>query len=277
VDKRSRSERVVTMTKILCSNPYRLFSLGYFMEMFGTAKSTVSEDLAVVRTAMEDSDTGQVVTVAGAAGGVRYIPRLGKAAMAANLERLAQQLAVPERVIPGGYLYMADLICDPAVAAWIGEAFATVFANRVPDYVVTIETKGIPLALMTARALGVPMVVIRDEGKVTEGSAVSINYTSGSTRRIRTMALARRALPLGARVLLIDDFMKAGGTARGMQDLMAEFHAAVLGIGVLVSTTEPVRKMVEDYVSLLELAELDEQDRRVHLRPGRLVPAFARD
>jgi purine operon repressor len=32
------------------------------------------------------------------------------------------------------------------------------------------------------------------------------------------MSLARRALKEGSRVLIIDDFMKAGGTVQGMRD-----------------------------------------------------------
>jgi purine operon repressor len=77
------------------------------------------------------------------------------------------------------------------------------------------------------------------------------------------MSLARRALPTGAKVLIIDDFMKAGGTAKGMADLMKEFKAEVLGMGVLVDTKEPENKLVDSYLGLLELVELDEKNEKV--------------
>ena len=48
------------------------------------------------------------------------------------------------------------------------------------------------------------------------------------------MTLARRSIEPGARVFIVDDFMKAGGTIRGMIDLLAEFEAELVGIGVLV-------------------------------------------
>ena len=140
-----------------------------------------------------------------------------------------------------------------------------------PDYLVTIETKGIPLALATAKAFNVPLVIIRDNSKVTEGSSVSINYVSGSTRRIQTMALARRSLQPGAKVLLIDDFMKAGGTAQGMQALMAEFKAEVLGLGILVGTVAPQEKLVDNYLALLELEALDEKEKNILIRPGEWI------
>ena len=44
------------------------------------------------------------------------------------------------------------------------------------------------------------------------------------------MSLARRNLPEGSKVLIIDDFMKAGGTVQGMKDLLHEFNAEVVGV-----------------------------------------------
>ena len=40
---------------------------------------------------------------------------------------------------------------------------------------------------------------------------------------------------------------------KGMKDLMHEFGAKVIGTGVFISTTKPQQKMVEDYISLIEL------------------------
>ena len=54
-----------------------------------------------------------------------------------------------------------------------------------------METKGIPAALMAAQALGVPLVIARRSSKVYEGSAVNINYVSGSSAHIETMSLSR--------------------------------------------------------------------------------------
>ena len=53
------------------------------------------------------------------------------------------------------------------------------------------------------------------------------------------MSLSRRALSPGMKVVIVDDFMKAGGSARGLVDLVGEFGAEVAGIGVLVETAEP--------------------------------------
>jgi purine operon repressor len=155
--------------------------------------------------------------------------------------------------------------------AQVGELFMTSLAPLAPDFIMTVETKGIPLAFMTARAFNLPLVTVRRGSKVTEGPSVSINYVTGSARRIQTMSLPRRAIPTGARVLVIDDFMKAGGTARGMMDLAQEVGATVVGTGVLVATAQPERKLVDDYLTLLILHEVDEHNKKTDIRPASLV------
>lgn len=258
MDRMKRAERLVAVTQVLMAQPNVLIPLSILAERFGAAKSTISEDLLAVKDSLRYSGQGRLETVAGAAGGVRYIQELGAQEATQFLVDLATKLSTNKRVLAGGFLYMTDLLFDPAVLRLLGLIFAGAFRKKCPDAVVTIETKGIPLALVTADALGLPMVIIRHGNKVTEGSSVSINYISGSSRRIQTMSLSRRALEAGKRVLIIDDFMKAGGTARGMISLMKEFEAEVVGIGVLMEDRMgPESKLVEDYLALLQLKELD--------------------
>ncbi|MFZ7104737.1 MAG: pur operon repressor [Peptococcaceae bacterium] len=266
MEKWRRSERMVLMTKILLESPHQLFTLGYFADLFQSAKSSISEDLSIIKDTLRQTGQGNLETVPGAAGGVKLLPYYSLAIEIEFLNKLAHKLSDSQRILPGGYLYMTDVIYDPSIVARLGAIFAHKFKGREPDYIVTVETKGIPLALMTAKSFNVPLVIIRDDSRVTEGSAVSINYVSGSTKKIGTMSLARRALKPEARVIIIDDFMKAGGTAKGMIDLMKEFKAEVLGMGVLVDTREPLNKVVEDYFGLLELVELDEKHEKVLLK-----------
>ena len=162
---------------------------------------------------------------------------------------------------------MSDVLGRPEVLDTAGKLFASRFQDSGAEFVVTVETKGIPLAVATARFLNVPMVVVRRDHKVTEGSAVSINYVSGS-RRIQTMSLSRRSMPQGTKVLIIDDFMKAGGTAKAVVDLMQEFSVDVVGCGVFIDTTEPQQKLIKDYLSLATLQEVDEETRQVKVVPG---------
>ncbi|MCR4443039.1 MAG: pur operon repressor [Peptococcaceae bacterium] len=268
MEKWRRSERVAVMTKYLLERPNTLVSLNHFTSFFKAAKSSISEDISIMRDVFQKAGLGRIETQAGAGGGMIYYPHVGKKEASAFISDLVRRMADPGRILPGGFLYMTDIIFDARVAQKVGEIFAQRFLELEPQYVVTIETKGIPLALMTARALNRPLVIIRDAGRVTEGSAVSLNYVTGSSRQIRTMSLSRRALPVESRVIIIDDFMKAGGTARGMVDLLSEFKSTVLGIGVLVDTGVPEKKLVSDYYSLLKLVEVNEQEKKIVIIPN---------
>ena len=138
----------------------------------------------------------------------------------------------PARLLPGGYLYMTDILADPAIVQNVGRMIASKYINTSVDVVMTVATKGIPIAYSVANYLNVPVVIVRRDSLVTEGPTVSINYVSGSTNRIQTMVLAKRSLAQGSNVLIVDDFMKAGGTVNGMVSMLEEFRANVAGIAV---------------------------------------------
>lgn len=251
--KFKRTERIGAIVKILSDNPNKIFTLSYFTSKFNSAKSTISEDLIVVKNVFEKLELGQVITISGAAGGVKYIPKTSKSENEEFLLKLCQEIKDPSRVLSGGFLYLIDLIYDPRIASKIGKIFASNIDYSEADYVVTMETKGIPMALMTAKAMNLPLVIIRKDTKVSEGPTLSMTYVSGNNSKVESMSLPRKAVKPGSKVILIDDFMRGGGTIKGMMQLMNEFGAEVIGKGVFISTTNPIEKMVDDYISLIQI------------------------
>lgn len=269
MNKWKRSARIVDMTRQLIQHPHRLIPLSTFAERYDTAKSSISEDLTIIHEVMSATGQGGLETLAGAAGGVRYIPGMDRKTAEEVMIILCRELSNPDRILPGGFLYMSDLLGQPALLRDIGQIWASVFAKKQVNAVVTVETKGIPLALAAAMHLGVPVAIVRQGNRVTEGSVVTVNTVSGSSRRIRTLSLSRRSLKEGSRVLIIDDFMKAGGTIRGMIDLLSEFQADVVGAGVLVESAVQER-LVENVVSLAKIKSIDEKKRTVDVQLGNL-------
>lgn len=266
--KLKRSARLVEMTQYLLVRPHSLIPLTTFAERYGSAKSSISEDLAIIKEVFEEEGLGELHTLAGAAGGVKFTPKVPKAASMHILEEIRQVLEQPDRLLPGGYLYMSDILGQPNLINEVGKLFATAFADRELDVVMTVETKGIPLAYATASFLNLPVVIVRRDNRVTEGSAVSINYVSGSTKRIQTMTLGRRALKEQSKVLIIDDFMRAGGTIQGMIDLLREFKASVEGVGVLIESAEVDEHLIEDYISVAKLSAADPKTKQISVVPG---------
>ncbi len=269
MDKIKRNERLGALTKILTDTPNRIHTLGEFCELFGSAKSTISEDIDLISASFERFDLGRVETVAGAAGGVRYRAIPSKKKVARVLSEISSRLSEPGRMLPGGFLYTSDITAESDIAQQMGEILAAQYYDRQPHFVLTMETKGIPIALMTARMLDVPLVIARRDSRAYEGSAVKINYIAGlGSERIETMALTRRAVQPGQRALIIDDFMKGGGTLQGMVDLMKEFLAEVVGVGVMIATATPAEKRVNGAKALLVLEGFDRETGRAIVHPS---------
>ena len=263
--KFKRTERIGAIVKILSDNPNKIYTLSYFTETFNAAKSTISEDLLVVKNVFEKLQLGKVITISGAAGGVKYIPKTSIQENQNFLMELCEKISSPDRILSGGFLYLIDLIYDPTIVSKIGKIFASNIDYSDADYVVTMETKGIPMALMTAKAMNLPLVIIRKDMKVSEGSTLSMTYVTGDNSKVQSMSLPRKALKPDSKVIIIDDFMRGGGTIKGMIDLMTEFGAEVVGTGVFISTTQPEEKMVKNYISLIEL---DVQGDKISVQPN---------
>ena len=261
-----RSERLVLMTRILTNTPNIVHNFAEFCEMFDVAKSTVSEDVDLIAGAMKLSGKGVVETISGAAGGVMYRSCYSKDEAARILSEIAKILSMPGRLLPGGFLYTSDVVSDPKYTRQMGEIIAQKYYDNLPDFVLTMETKGIPFALMIAQALNVPLVIARRDSRAYEGSAVKINYLSGSrNEKLDTMAISRRAVKAGQKALIADDFAKGGGTLKGMREMMTECQIEVIGVEVMIKTLEPKEKLCENVSALLTLKGTDRLSNSCHV------------
>ncbi len=268
MDRIRRNERMAALTRILTSSPNRIFTLSHFCELFGAAKSTMSEDIDILKDVLRTFGLGTLETVTGAAGGVRFRATTSREDALTFVTSLCGELATPARVLPGGFLYLSDILSTPELTRRMGVIIAEQYYDAAPDFVLTMETKGIPVALMTADSLGVPLVIARRSSKVYEGSAVNINYVSGSAGHIETMSLSRRAVKEGQRALIVDDFLKAGGTAKGMVDLMREFSVEVVGTAFVMATATPEAKRIQGEKALMVMDVQPDDPTSIRVTPA---------
>lgn len=266
--KWKRSERLVDMTRHLLESPHEIIPLTFFSDRYNAAKSSISEDLSIIKETFEERGAGKLVTVSGAAGGAKFIPQSSEAEVREVMYYLIEELSHADRLLPGGYLFMTDLLGNPRFMDRVGKVFASAYADVEIDAIMTVATKGIPIAHAIARHLNVPVVVVRRDSKVTEGPTVSINYVSGSTRRIQSMVLSKRSMKSGLKVLITDDFMKAGGTMVGMKNLLEEFDCELAGIAVLVEAEYDEQVLDDHYLSLVKLHTVNEKNRTILLEEG---------
>ncbi|MBB6630113.1 pur operon repressor [Clostridium algidicarnis] len=270
MDRFNRNNRIVAITQILLNNPSRVISLNNFLEPLNAAKSSISEDIVIIRETIERLDLGRVESISGASGGIKYIPKISKEDTNKFVQDLCKNLNSKERIVPGNFIYINDIMFNPKIVSKAATILSSLFEGQQIDHVVTVETKGIPLAYEVSKNLGVELIIVRRDTKVTEGPTVSINYVSGSSGRIQNMSLSKKSLKKGSKCIFIDDFMKGGGTAKGIMDLLKEFESELLGIGVLIDNIQSDKKVIKEYFSIIEFLGINE-DESVLLKPSNFI------
>ena len=269
--KLKRSERIVVMTEYLLKNPNKLIPLTYFVSKFNQAKSSISEDIYIIKNGFKEENIGEVRTLAGVSGGVIFTPTLVEEDAKEILDGFLEKISGGNRLLAGGYIFMSDIIGDPSLMNKLARVVATVYKNKEVDAVVTVATKGIPVAYAIASILNKPVIIIRRDNKVTEGTTVAINYVSGSTKKIETMILSKRSLNTGSKVLLVDDFMRGGGVLTGMESLMNEFDVDVVGKVIITQCFDSSREHEDDYLYLSKIENIDEFNGTFDVKLGNVI------
>lgn len=247
-----RTERLVRMASRFLLFPSRQLSLTNMANAFQVSKTVISDDVSIIDQAMVQEELGHISVDRGRSGGASFQPGVASELRKGWLEEIARKISDGERVLPGGLIYYSDIIFDPKYALTLGFSLASDFADRSPEVVMTSEVKGIPLALYVAHALGVPLAVCRFRNRASDGPAVGVHFPTQSGD-VRTMYMGTRQLTRGARVLIIDDFMRGGSTAAGMLLVAREFGAKVVGTGVFIASAQPQKKAVDEYKALFQL------------------------
>ena len=73
-----RNQRIGALMKIFSERPNHVFSYNYFSKLFSAAKSTISEDIVIVKELVKDLGYGNIETISGASGGVVFRPCLNR-------------------------------------------------------------------------------------------------------------------------------------------------------------------------------------------------------
>ncbi len=124
---------------------------------------------------------------------------------------------------------ITPLLADGKAFAAVVDALAVTYGPV--DKVAGIEARGFILAAPVACRLGVGFVPIRKKGKLP-GATFAQDYDleyGTATIEVLTDAFAP-----GERVLVIDDVLATGGTARATADLVQRTGARVAGLAVLL-------------------------------------------
>lgn len=137
---------------------------------------------------------------------------------------------IPDFPSPGiVFKDITPLLADPIALAAVVEALS---AGTGPvDKVAGIEARGFIFAAPVAFRLGAGFVPVRKEGKLPAPT-----YTQGYHLEYGTASIEvhRDAIEPGDRVLIVDDVLATGGTARATADVVERAGGTIAGLSVLL-------------------------------------------
>jgi adenine phosphoribosyltransferase len=137
---------------------------------------------------------------------------------------------VPDYPQPGVvFKDITPLLAEPKAFTAVVEALATAFGPV--DKVVGIEARGFILAAPVAYRNGAGFVPVRKRGKLPSATFAEEYQLEYGTA---TIEVHRDAFRLGERVLVVDDVLATGGTARATANLIKQGGAEVAGIAMLM-------------------------------------------
>ena len=142
--------------------------------------------------------------------GVGGPPPAGGAGEGGGVDLAALIRTIPDFPKPGIRFHdITTLLLDPAGLATAIDGLC--LDDGAVDIVAGIEARGFVFGAAVAHVMGLGFLLIRKDGKLP-GATVAVDYALeyGADR----IAMHEDALVPGARVLLIDDLIATGGTAR---------------------------------------------------------------
>ena len=143
---------------------------------------------------------------------------------------------VPNYPKPGILFYdITTLLKDGAGFRRAVEAVADPFRESHVDVVVGIESRGFIFGAAVADRLGAGFVPVRKPGKLpSETVSASYELEYG----VDSIEMHHDAVQRGERVLVVDDLIATGGTAKATVGLIRQSGAEVVGVAVLIELVE---------------------------------------
>jgi adenine phosphoribosyltransferase len=139
---------------------------------------------------------------------------------------------VPDFPKPGINFYdITTLLKDPDGLRKTVDALATEYEGEKVDTVIGVEARGFIFAPALAYHLGAGFVPVRKPKKLpAECASISYDLEYGQD----TLEIHRDAVGNGHRVIIADDLLATGGTAKAVCDLVEGLGGTVVGLVFVV-------------------------------------------
>ena len=126
---------------------------------------------------------------------------------------------------------ISPLLADPK--AWAGaiDDMHDKIAKYKPDVLMGIDARGFLVAAPIAYKAGIPFGLVRKSGKLP-GDTVSLTYDLEYGQD--TLEVNKAVITKGMRVVICDDLLATGGTAKAAVDLVAKCGGEVVALACFI-------------------------------------------
>ena len=126
---------------------------------------------------------------------------------------------------------ITPVLLDPSLTSDLLDALCQYYTGNKPDAIAGIESRGFLFGLMMAQKLQIPFIPIRKKGKLPRTTAaLSYQLEYGSAE----IEVHKEDIRPGARILIHDDLLATGGTAKATAELIELCGGSVQGFSFII-------------------------------------------
>ncbi len=141
----------------------------------------------------------------------------------------------------------SPILSDSSALEFVIEEFSKKFHPNDVDVFAGIESRGFILACALALKYNKGMVLLRKAGKLP-GKTVKTSYTIEYGKAV--MEVQKTAINEGQRVVICDDLLATGGTAKAAAKLVEKIDGVVVGFAFIIELLDlNGRNKIKDYRS----------------------------
>ena len=129
----------------------------------------------------------------------------------------------------------SPVLKDPSALSFIADEFAKYFHPKDVDVFAGIESRGFILASILASRYNKGMIMIRKAGKLP-GKTTKLAYTIEYGKD--TIEIQKDIIQEGQKILICDDLLATGGTAKASAKLIEKVGGVITGFAFLMELTE---------------------------------------
>ncbi len=129
----------------------------------------------------------------------------------------------------------SPILKDPSALSLIADEFSKHFHPKDVDLFAGIESRGFILASVLASRYNKGMIMIRKAGKLP-GKTVKLSYTIEYGKD--TLEIQKDIIKEGQKILICDDLLATGGTAKASAKLIEKIGGKISGFAFIIELTE---------------------------------------